>query len=116
MFILSILCALTGMLLIRGTPESKVAATQGNRFDYFGLFTFVVMLICLNWTITKGSAFGWLSSVVLIPGAVFVLAALLFSPARVVKSASFIDFALFKHRAYSGAALSNFLLNAVAAR
>lgn len=114
-FILSILCALTGMLLIRGTPESKVAATQGNRFDYFGLFTFVVMLICLNWTITKGSAFGWLSSVVLIPGAVFVLAALLFfTGARRKKSASFIDFVLFKHRAYSGAALSNFLLNAVA--
>lgn len=56
-FILSIFCALAGMLLIRGTPESKVAAPVTHRFDYFGLF---------------------------------------------------------KQRAYSGATLSNFLLNAVA--
>ncbi|WP_284215200.1 MFS transporter [Mixta theicola] len=114
-FILSILFALAGMLLIRGTPESKVAATVSHRFDYFGLFTFVVMLICLNWTITKGNAFGWTSSFILIPGGIFLLAALLFfTGARRKKSASFIDFALFKHRAYSGATLSNFLLNAVA--
>lgn len=114
-FILSIFCALAGMLLIRGTPESKVAAPVTHRFDYFGLFTFVVMLICLNWTITKGNAFGWLSSLILIPGGLFLLAALLFfTGARRKKSASFIDFALFKQRAYSGATLSNFLLNAVA--
>lgn len=56
-FILSIFCALAGMLLIRGTPESKVATPVTHRFDYFGLF---------------------------------------------------------KQRAYSGATLSNFLLNAVA--
>ena len=114
-FILSICCAIAGLLLIRGTPESKVAASATHRFDYSGLFTFVIMLICLNWTITKGNAFGWVSSVILIPGGIFVLAALLFfRGARRKQSASFIDFALFKQRAYSGAALSNFLLNAVA--
>ncbi|MFD1803712.1 MFS transporter [Mixta tenebrionis] len=114
-FILSICCALAGMLLIRGTPESKAASAATHRFDYFGLLTFVVMLICLNWTITKGNALGWLNSVIVIPAAVFALAALLFFiNARRKKSASFIDFALFKHRAYSGAVLSNFFLNCVA--
>ena len=114
-FILSMICAVAGMARIRGTPESKVPTTQKNRFDYPGLFTFVVMLLCLNWAITKGSAFGWLSGWVVIPGGVCLLAALLFfTGARRKKSASFIDFALFKQRAYSGATLSNFLLNAVA--
>ncbi|QHM72379.1 MFS transporter [Mixta intestinalis] len=114
-FILSICCALAGMLLIRGTPESKANTSDNYRFDYVGLLSFVVMLICLNWTITKGNALGWLNSVIVIPAIVFVLAAaLFFTNARRKKSASFIDFALFKHRAYSGAVLSNFLLNAVA--
>jgi DHA2 family multidrug resistance protein-like MFS transporter len=113
-FILSIVCALAGLLLIRGTPESKVAVNPTHRFDYSGLFAFVIMLICLNWAITKGNAFGWMSSVILIPGGIFLLTALLFfSGARRKQSASFIDFALFKQRAYSGATLSNFLLNAV---
>lgn len=114
-FILSICCAIAGLLLIRGTPESKVAASTTHCFDYAGLFTFVIMLICLNWAITKGNAFGWMSSIILIPGGIFVLAALLFfRGARRKQSASFIDFALFEQRAYSGATLSNFLLNAVA--
>ncbi|MGD8107891.1 MFS transporter [Pantoea sp. FN0302] len=114
-FILSILFALAGMLLIRGTPESKVNTTVSHRFDYFGLSTFVVMLVCLNWAITKGNAFGWTSSLILIPAIIFLLAAaLFFTGARRKKSASFIDFALFRQRAWSGATLSNFLLNAVA--
>lgn len=114
-FILSICCALAGMLLLRGTPESKISGGGAHRFDYVGLLSFILMLICLNWAITKGNAFGWLSSVILIPGGIFLLAALLFFiNARRKKSASFIDFALFRQRAYSGAALSNFLLNAVA--
>ncbi len=114
-FIFSIICAVLGMLLIRGTPESKMEQNGRQRFDYFGLFTFVVTLISLNLLITKGSSFGWASSETLILAGVFVVAlTVFFKNALAKKSDSFIDFSLFKNKPYSAAAFSNFMLNAVA--
>lgn len=114
-FIFSIVCAVLGMLLIRGTPESKVESSEPQSFDYAGLFTFVVALISLNLIITKGASFGWTSTVTLSLIAVCAVAMVLFFIVEIKKkSLSFIDFSLFKNKAYSGATFSNFMLNAVA--
>lgn len=114
-FIFSIVCALLGMLLIRGTPESKIKEEGHHRFDYFGLCAFVVMLISLNLIITKGSELGWKSQPIMILLAVFVVSAIVFfKDAYYKKSASFIDFSLFKNKPYAAATFSNFMLNAVA--
>lgn len=114
-FIFSIVAALVGMLLIRGTPESKAEPGERQTFDFSGLIAFVMALVALNLVITKGGTFGWLSPVTLGLAATCVLAAAFFLRAEIVKKQhGFIDFSLFSNKAYSGAVLSNFLLNAVA--
>ncbi len=114
-FIFSIICAVVGMLLIRGTPESKAESTGNTPFDYAGLFFFVVGLVSLNLVITKGGAMGWTSGWTLGLGALFLAAAVIFFTLMLRKKQfGFIDFALFKNRPYSAATFSNFMLNAVA--
>lgn len=114
-FIFSIICALLGMLLIRGTPESKIAEEDKQRFNYFGLCAFVVMLISLNLIITKGSSLGWQSQPMLILFGVFIVAAIVFfKDSYFKKHAAFIDFSLFKNKPYAAATFSNFMLNAAA--
>jgi DHA2 family multidrug resistance protein-like MFS transporter len=114
-FIISIICAILGMLLIRGTPESKIEENKQQKFDYQGLVTFVITLISLNLIITKGSSFGWISTETLALMGIFIIfAVLFFRNARHKKTASFIDFSLFKNKPYSAAAISNLMLNAVA--
>ncbi|WP_434778161.1 MFS transporter [Neisseria sp. Ec49-e6-T10] len=114
-FIFSIICALLGMLLIKGTPESKVTDENQSKFDYSGLVTFVIALVSLNLVITKGASFGWTSAETLGLAALCAVAIITFFAIELKKkSASFIDFSLFKNKPYSGAAFSNFMLNAVA--
>lgn len=115
-FIFSIGCALLAMYLLKGTPESKVEKKEvSSRFDYTGLVFFVISLIALNLVITKGSAFGWTSLFTL--GSLAVCLGTLFTFITIEKrkrADAFIDFALFKNQPYSGATVSNFMLNAVA--
>ncbi|MDK9606108.1 MFS transporter [Lelliottia sp. V104_15] len=114
-FIFSIICALVGMLLIHGTPESKVVEKGRHRFDYLGLCAFVVMLISLNLIITKGSTLGWKSQPMLILFAVFVVSAIVFGKESYFKRQNgFIDLSLFKNKPYAAATFSNFMLNAAA--
>ncbi len=113
-FIFSIICALVGMLLIKGTPESKMTG-KASKFDYVGLFFFVIGLLSLNIFITKGGELGWVSPTILISLAVFIIALIVFIVVELrLKDRAFIDFSLFKNMPYSGATFSNFMLNAVA--
>ncbi len=112
-FILSILFAVAGMLLIRGTPESKSQEKATHGFDYLGFLTFIIALICLNILITRIYSLGWENPLILGLFVLFLLAALVFLWAEIrKKKASFIDFSLFKNKYYSCATFSNFILNA----
>ena len=114
-FIFSIIFSVVGMLLIRGTPESKIEESQKQPFDYSGLISFVIALISLNLVITKGAKFGWTSAEVGCLLVIFVVSLFIFFRVeQLKKERSFIDFALFDNRPYTGASFSNFMLNAVA--
>ncbi|MBM6615153.1 MFS transporter [Desemzia sp. RIT804] len=113
-FILSIIVTLIGMFLLRGTPESKVEAINNKKFDFAGLFTFVIMMLSFNLYITNGSALGWTSLAGTGLIAVFIISTLIFIKIETGKNNSLVDFTLFKNKAYAGATLSNFLLNAAA--
>ncbi len=113
-FIFSIICALLGMLLIKGTPESKMEG-KSSKFDYLGLVAFVIGLLSLNIFITKGGELGWSNPVVLGSLIIFVIALIVFFRVEIkMADKAFIDFSLFKNMPYSGATFSNFMLNAVA--
>ncbi|MGG0815504.1 MFS transporter [Paenibacillus alvei] len=114
-FIISIVFAILGIFLIKGTPESKGEQTGNSKFDASGLLTFIVAMISLNLFITRGSSFGWTSAATILLIVVFLLSAFVFFKIETHKAGSgFIDFSLFMNKAYSGATISNFLLNAVA--
>jgi len=113
-FWMSIAVALLSFLLIRGTPESKAEATTRNSFDWLGLLAFIVAMVALNIVIGQGAALGWLSPAVLGLTAVFLVSGVVFLKTEISNDNGFVDLRLFRNRVFSGATLSNFLLNGAA--
>uniref|UniRef100_UPI00406C1DD1 MFS transporter n=1 Tax=Solibacillus sp. FSL K6-1781 TaxID=2921474 RepID=UPI00406C1DD1 len=113
-FIFSIVFALIGLFLLKDTPESKQESSGEFRFDYVGLGIFIVTMVALNILITYGADFGWTSGISLILMAVTVIGLITFIRVEMKKEVVLIDFAVFKNKAYTGATVSNFLLNAIA--
>lgn len=103
-----------GMLMVRGTPESKAATGRNYRFDMIGVVTFMVTMVALQVLATQGAEFGWTSPISLGLGAVSVIAAVIFVNAETRARDPFVNFALFRNSTYTGATISNFLLNGVA--
>ncbi len=112
--ILSIIVALIAMLLIKGTPETKSDSTTNLKFDFTGLILFVVMMLSINVVITQSGTFGMLSPIIIGLLIVFIITTIAFVIVENKKHNPLIDFKLFKNKAYTGATLSNFLLNGVA--
>ncbi|MBB2148121.1 MFS transporter [Pedobacter gandavensis] len=113
-FIISIVVAIISYLILRGTPESKVVSTEKKAFDWPGLIAFIIAMLALNIVIGQGSGLGWLSSPILVGVAVFIISAIAFFIIDGRSSNGFVDLSLFKNKTYSGATLSNFLLNGAA--
>lgn len=113
-FWMSIVAAAVSALLVWGTPESKVATSERARFDWSGFIAFVIAMVALNLVIGQGHALGWLSWVVIALGLVFVVATVVFFTVESGNAHGFVDLTLFENRTYSGATLSNFLLNGAA--
>ena len=113
-FWMTILTVLASFLLIRGTPESRVARADPVPFDWSGLITFVIAMVALNLLISQGAVAGWSSPRVLMLAAVCVIATIVFFKIETSGKAGFVDLGLFRNRTYSGATLSNFLLNGAA--
>ncbi|HJP70557.1 MAG TPA: MFS transporter [Candidatus Limnocylindria bacterium] len=103
-----------GMLMVRGTPESRVAGGGAYKLDLKGIVTFMVAMIALQVLLTQGSAIGWLSPAALGLLVITVIFGVLFFRIESGNADAFVDFRLFRNRTYSGATLSNLLLNAVA--
>ncbi|TSI11770.1 MFS transporter [Lysinibacillus sp. BW-2-10] len=113
-FIFSIIFAVVGLFLLKDTPESKQQSTGKFKFDYAGLGIFIVTMIALNLFITYGADWGWTSVPTLIALAVTIIGLIVFVKVEKSKEVVLVDFAVFKNKAYSGATVSNFLLNAIA--
>ncbi|MBS4176795.1 MFS transporter [Lederbergia citrea] len=113
-FVFSIVFALLAMFLIKDVPESKVEEAKATKFDYSGLVIFIVTMLALNLFITRGKDFGWVSPITLGLIAITIVGVFIFFKVEAKKENQFIDFSLFKNRPYTGATISNFLLNAVA--
>jgi DHA2 family multidrug resistance protein-like MFS transporter len=113
-FFASAVVSVVGMLMVRGTPESRAVGTNGYTLDTAGVLTFMVTMIALQVLATQGAEFGWtsLASVVLLLVAVVV--GVLFVRTERRSDDPFVDFRLFRNATFTGATLSNLLLNAVA--
>ena len=111
-FVASIVVSVIAFVLILGTPESKVTQRGPRRsFDILGLCLFIVGTLGLMIVLLFGSKIGWSSIVVMALGAVAAVAWVLFVIVERRSSNPFIDFALFSNTTFTGATISNFLLN-----
>ncbi|MHB9054631.1 MAG: MFS transporter [Paludibacteraceae bacterium] len=113
-FFAAALLSVIGLLMIKGTPESKQQTAGNKKTDFSGIFTFMIAMIALQLLISKGSQFGWssLTGIMLI-SATFIFA-LLFFKLEKGKKGAFIDFKLFNNKTFTGATISNFMLNGTA--
>ena len=113
-FFASAAISLIGMLMVRGTPESKAVVAKDYRFDVAGVSTFMITMVALQVLATQGSEIGWTSPITVVLGAVAVIVGVLFFKAEKSARNPFVNFALFRNSTYTGATISNFLLNGVA--
>ena len=113
-FWMSIVVAAASFLLLRGAPESKGASTQKAHFDWYGFTAFIIAMVAVNIVIGQGTALGWLNPVVIALAVIFVVAAVVFFRAESGNPNGFVDLRLFNNKTYTGATLSNFLLNGAA--
>ncbi|MGX2958473.1 MFS transporter [Peribacillus sp. JNUCC 23] len=113
-FIFSIIFTLLSMFLIKDIPESKAEQSHASKFDFSGFVIFLLVMVALNVVITRGEDFGWTSPISLTLMAVTVIGGWVFLNVVKGKSNGFIDLSLFKNNYFTGATVSNFLMNAVA--
>lgn len=114
-FVLCAIVSVIGMLMVRGTPESKVENQTNRKLDIMGIITFMVSMVALQVVVTQGNKLGWTSPVIIGLAVVFFVIAGLFLWAEShAKGNAFIDFGLFKNKIFTGATISNFMLNGVA--
>lgn len=113
-FIFSIVFALLGMWMIKDVPESKAQTTGKFKFDFGGLAIFIVTMLAINILITQGADFGWTSIRSIALAIVAVVGIIVFVMFEGKRENALIDFKLFKNKPYTGATISNFLLNAIA--
>lgn len=113
-FVFGAVVSVIGLLMVRGTPESRVAARAGYRLDVVGIATFMIAMVALQLFVTLGGTFGWASAASLALLAVAIVVGIAFVRVESGNPDAFVDFGLFRNRTYSGATLSNLLLNAVA--
>ena len=113
-FFASALVSLLGMWMVRGTPESKAAARGDFRLDTMGVLTFMVTMVALLVVATQGSRMGWTSAITVGLAAVALAFGILFVRTESRAPNAFVNFKLFRSSTYTGATLSNLLLNAVA--
>lgn len=114
-FWISIVLSILALFLLRGTPESRAdSQTRHASFDWGGLIAFIVALVALNVYISQGPTIGWLSLSGIALIALSVIGVLTFFAIETKKARPFLNLSLFRNLTFSGATLSNFLLNGAA--
>ncbi len=113
-FLISAVVSLVGMLMVRGTPECKAETKGSYKFDFKGLVTFLISMVALQIVATQGSKIGWTDPVTLGLAVVAAVFGVIFFAIETRTQSPFVNFKLFNNRIYTGATISNFLLNGIA--
>ena len=110
-FFASALISVVGMLMIKDAPESKAPQSDKKRKTGYSWHSqFMIVMIALQVLISQGSQLGWTSTVSLMLIGAIIVFGIAFFRAEDGKEDAFIDFKLFKNSTYTGATISNFLL------
>jgi DHA2 family multidrug resistance protein-like MFS transporter len=110
-FYASVVVSIVSILLIRGIPESKAPHTSHKKFDLVGLIIFMISVLALMIVLIFGRQLGWTAPSTLGLAAVALVGSTLFVLYEKRPENPFIDFKLFKNTIFTGATISNFVLN-----
>ncbi|NCT82524.1 MAG: MFS transporter [Comamonadaceae bacterium] len=113
-FWVGIAVSVLGLWLMHGAPESRAETRGEYRFDLAGVLTFMVAMVALQVLVTQGNQLGWASPLGLGLLAVTGVFGWLFFRIERKASNAFFDFSLFRNPTYTGATISNFLINGTA--
>jgi DHA2 family multidrug resistance protein-like MFS transporter len=110
-FIASIVISVVSTLLIWGTPESRAEEAAHARFDVVGLIIFMISVLALMIVLIFGRQLGWTSPMGLGLAAVAIVGLTIFVLYERRQTRPFVDFSLFRNTVFTGATISNFVLN-----
>ncbi len=113
-FWVAIAVSVLGLWMMHGAPENRAETKGGYSFDLSGVLAFMVTMVALQVLVTQGNKLGWTSPVGLGLLAVTVVFGWLFFRFEDKAPNAFFDFSLFKNATYTGATISNFLVNGTA--
>ena len=113
-FIICAAVSVASIMLMRQIPESAPLAGRAGKTDWVGIASLAVALAALLIVVTQGSAIGWTNLVTWALIAVFIIATGIFLNTELKTSNPFVDFNLFKNTVFTGATISNFLINGTA--
>ncbi len=118
-FIVSIILTLLSMYLIKHTPETKAEPVitkngEAKKFDIVGLMILIICMLSINVIITQFSKLGLFSPIIISLIVVFFVSLIGFIMYENKIKYPLVDFSLFANKGYSGATVSNFMLNGVA--
>lgn len=118
-FIVSIILTLLSMYLIKHTPETKAEPVitkngEAKKFDIVGLIILIICMLSINVIITQSSKLGLFSPIIISLIVVFFVSLIGFIMYENKIKYPLVDFSLFANKGYSGATVSNFMLNGVA--
>ncbi|MBB1510328.1 MFS transporter [Tessaracoccus sp. MC1756] len=110
-FMASVVISAVAFVMIMGTPENKVTQTERKGFDAVGLVLFIVGTLGLMIVLLYGSQLGWTNWLTILLAVVAVVAYVAFVYWERRQDNPFIDFTLFRNTTFTGATISNFLVN-----
>ncbi|MEN1956514.1 MFS transporter [Luteimonas changyuni] len=113
-FIICALVSVASILLMRQIPESAPLPGRPGKTDWAGIISMAVGLAALLIVVTQGSKIGWANLLTWGLFAVFLVAFGVFINAELKAPYPLVDFKLFKNTVFTGATISNFLINGTA--
>ncbi|MEN1959780.1 MFS transporter [Luteimonas sp. MJ246] len=113
-FVMSALVSLASILLVRQIPESAPLAGRPGATDWTGIVSLAVGLAALLIVVTQGSTIGWTSLATWGLLAFCLVAFGVFVNAELHAGNPLVDFSLFGNTVFTGATVSNFLINGTA--
>lgn len=113
-FIICAVVSVASIVLMRQIPESAPAAGSTAKIDYPGIVSLALTVVSLLIVVTQGSRIGWTNWIVWAIVAVFVIALTVFIQVERRSAAPLVNFKLFTIPVFTGATVSNLLINATA--
>lgn len=113
-FIICALVSVASIALMRQIPESAPAKGTSAKIDFAGIVTLALTAVSLLVVVTQGSKLGWGSMWVIGLCVMFVVMLTAFIMAERGNPDALVDFSLFKIPVFTGATVSNLMVNATA--